>query len=70
MPKHPRLTGAEVVGLLVGKGFTITRIRGSHHRLRHVDGRVTTVPLHRGEIIGPGLLKQIMRDARLDLRDL
>lgn len=70
MPKHPRLTGAEVVDLLTKKGFTITRIRGSHHRLRHADGRVTTVPLHRGEIIGPGLLKQIMRDAKLDVKDL
>lgn len=70
MPKHPRLTGAEVVELLIRRGFTITRIRGSHYRLRHADGRVTTVPLHRGEIIGPGLLKQIMRDAKVDLKDL
>jgi hypothetical protein len=24
--------------------------------LRHADGRVTTVPVHAGETIGPGLL--------------
>ncbi|HWM23500.1 MAG TPA: type II toxin-antitoxin system HicA family toxin [Chthoniobacterales bacterium] len=70
MPKHPRLTGAELVDLLITKGFTIVRVKGSHHRLYHPDGRVTTVPLHRREIIGPGLLKQIMRDTKLDLNDL
>ncbi len=70
MAKHPRLTGKELLALLIKKGFHVARIKGSHHRLRHSDGRVTTVPVHRGEIIGPGLLRQIMRDVKMDIEDL
>jgi predicted RNA binding protein YcfA (HicA-like mRNA interferase family) len=70
MPKHPRVTGKELVRLLAKKGFHVARIKGSHHRLRHSDGRVTTVPVHHGEIIGPGLLRQIMQDVKLDIKDL
>lgn len=41
-------------------------VKGSHHFfLRHSDGRVTVVPVHAGEIIGPGLLAKILRDCDL-----
>ena len=33
--------------------------------MRHVDGRVTTVPVHKGQDIGRGLLRKILRDAEL-----
>ena len=36
--------------------------RGSHHFLRHADGRGTVVPVHGGETIGPGLLTKIIND--------
>ena len=29
------------------------------------DGRTTVVPVHAGEDLGPGLLRQILRDADL-----
>ena len=47
-------------------GFEVARIKGSHHFLRHVDGRGTVVPVHAGETIGPGLLAAILRDCELD----
>ena len=47
-------------------GFVVVRIRGSHHFLRHPDGRVTVVPCHAGETIGPGLMGKILKDAELD----
>jgi predicted RNA binding protein YcfA (HicA-like mRNA interferase family) len=68
-----RLTGADLISVLRKAGFTTVRTRGSHHRIRHPDGRVTVVPVHSGEIIGPGLLARILRDCGLDrdqLRDL
>jgi predicted RNA binding protein YcfA (HicA-like mRNA interferase family) len=65
MTKLPRLNGREVIKALNNGGFRVIRIRGSHHLLRHVDGRTTTVPVHRGEIIGPGLLSRILRDCNL-----
>jgi len=33
--------------------------------LRHEDGRSTVVPVHSGEIIGPGLLHKIPWDCQL-----
>jgi predicted RNA binding protein YcfA (HicA-like mRNA interferase family) len=46
------------------------RIRGSHHSLRHPDGRYTVVPVHAGETIGVGLLHKILKDAELSKDDL
>jgi predicted RNA binding protein YcfA (HicA-like mRNA interferase family) len=46
-------------------GFSIIRTRGSHHFLRHPDGRTTVVPVHAGDTIGPGLLGKILRDCGL-----
>ena len=65
MSRFPRLTGAEIIAALAKAGFVDSRVKGSHHRLRHSDGRVTTVPVHGAEIIGPGLLAKILRDCDL-----
>jgi predicted RNA binding protein YcfA (HicA-like mRNA interferase family) len=65
MPRRRRITGKELIRALGRVGFAVVRIQGSHHRLRHADGRVTTVPVHAGETIGPGLLSQILRDCDL-----
>jgi len=65
MTRLPRLTGDDLITALKSAGFTDVRIRGSHHCLRHVDGRVTVVPVHSGETIGPGLLSKILSDCEL-----
>ncbi|MGI8743051.1 MAG: type II toxin-antitoxin system HicA family toxin [Bryobacteraceae bacterium] len=39
--------------------------RGSHHFLRHTNGRATIVPVHSGETVGPGLLRKILDDCDL-----
>jgi predicted RNA binding protein YcfA (HicA-like mRNA interferase family) len=70
MPRLPRLRGKELIKALHKAGFTTVRIRGSHHFLRHSDGRCTVVPTHPGEIIGPGLLNQILDDIEFDVGDL
>jgi predicted RNA binding protein YcfA (HicA-like mRNA interferase family) len=64
--KLPSLTGDEVIQALARGGFTVVRIRGSHHFLRHADGRTTLVLVHAGETIGAGLLNKILRDCGLD----
>jgi predicted RNA binding protein YcfA (HicA-like mRNA interferase family) len=69
MSRLPRLRGREVVRALESAGFFVERIRGSHFRLKHPDGRVTSVPVHAGEIIGPGLLRSILRDVDMSLED-
>jgi predicted RNA binding protein YcfA (HicA-like mRNA interferase family) len=64
--KLARLTGVEVVAALKKAGFEILRIKGSHHFMGHSDGRRTVVPVHRGEVIGPGLMLKILRDCEME----
>lgn len=65
MTRLPRVDGHAVIAALARAGFEVIRIKGSHHVLRHSDGRVTTVPVHGAEIIGPGLLSKVIRDCDL-----
>ncbi len=60
-----RLTGRQLIKALRKAGFEEVRVRGSHHFLRHSDGRRTVVPVHAGETIGPGLLSKILGDCDL-----
>jgi transposase len=39
----PAVPGAKVVKALERAGFTVTRVRGSHHNMRHPDGRTVSV---------------------------
>jgi predicted RNA binding protein YcfA (HicA-like mRNA interferase family) len=62
MGRIPVLKPQEVVAILRGHGFEEVRQRGSHKQFRHPDGRVTTVPFHKGRDIAPVLLRQIASD--------
>ena len=66
MAKIARLTGQEVIAALKKAGFEVLRVKGSHHFLGHTDGRRTVIPVHRGEIIGPGLMLKILRDCEIE----
>jgi predicted RNA binding protein YcfA (HicA-like mRNA interferase family) len=63
--KLPRLAGRELIAALSKAGFAVVRVRGSHHILKHANGRATTVPVHGSEVIGVGLLSRILRDCGL-----
>ena len=65
----PVLKHREVVAILRGLGFEEVRQRGSHVRLRHADGRVTTVPVHDARDISPRLLRRIAKDVGLTVRE-
>lgn len=60
MPYTPR----EVVAKLKRAGFAEVRQTGSHLFLRHADGRLTFVAMHRGDI-PVGTFKKILKQARL-----
>lgn len=70
MSRAPRVSGCELIAALGKGGFLVIRVRGSHHFLRHKDGRTTVVPAHSGETIGPGLLHKILRDCQINVEDL
>jgi len=56
--KLPVMSGKELVALLEKLGFVVIRIKGSHHRMKHADGRITTIPVHKNK----GLLRKIIRE--------
>ncbi|NJD33811.1 MAG: type II toxin-antitoxin system HicA family toxin [Betaproteobacteria bacterium] len=70
MTTLPALTGKQLLSALARAGFNLVRIKGSHHFLRHADGRSTVVPVHSGETLGPGLLAKILRDCEIAREDL
>ncbi|MFI5343725.1 MAG: type II toxin-antitoxin system HicA family toxin [Chlamydiales bacterium] len=65
--KLPRITGKEVIKILKKAGFSVVRVKGSHHFLQHEDGRCTVVPMHSGEVIGPGLIHKILSDVDMSI---
>jgi predicted RNA binding protein YcfA (HicA-like mRNA interferase family) len=69
MPKTPRLKGREIIPALRRAGFAVIRVKGSHHFLRHPDGRATVVPVHAGEHVGIGLFLKILRDADMSVSE-
>jgi len=70
MSELPNITGKELIKALSKVGFSVVRVKGSHHRLAHADGRRTTVPVHGKESLGPGLLVKILTDLELDRENL
>ena len=48
----------------------LRKSKGSHWQVEHPDGRRTTVPVHKGRDIGPGLLRKILRDIEMDWKHL
>ncbi len=68
--RQPVISGKELVKLLEKSGFAVVRVNGSHHRMRHPDGRVTTVPVHKNEDLPKGLLRKIVRnDLKMEMAD-
>lgn len=61
MAKLPRLTAGELAKIIKKIGFEFVRQRGSHMFFRNPDGRITTIPNHPGQKIGPGLLNTIIK---------
>ncbi|MFZ1735654.1 MAG: type II toxin-antitoxin system HicA family toxin [Candidatus Moraniibacteriota bacterium] len=70
MTSFPSLTGKDLLLALKKAGFTLVKVRGSHHFVQHIDGRSTVVPVHTGEAIGPGLVSKILRDCELSREQL
>ncbi len=67
----PALKPRELIRAPERVGFRLLRkSKGSHWQFEHPDGRKTTVPVHKGRDIGPGLLRKILRDVEMDAEDL
>jgi predicted RNA binding protein YcfA (HicA-like mRNA interferase family) len=66
----PALSADQVVRALERAGFSVHRIKGSHHHLRHPDRPQArpVVPMHRGDL-PPGTLRAIIRQAGLSVTE-
>jgi len=64
--KLPVLKPKELMVILERLGFNPRPLKATaHRRYVHPDGRRTTVPVHPGQDIGPGLLRKIPKDIEL-----
>lgn len=59
-----------VIKALAKIGFQPVRQHGSHLVMKHPDGRITVVPVHKGEDLGRGILRKIANDARITREEL
>jgi len=64
MARLPRPSGKEMLRFLQQRGFTIVRIRGSHHFLEG-QGHRTSVPVHGNRPLKIGTLRSILRDIEM-----
>ena len=70
MSRIRRVTGRQALKALQRAGFVLIRTKGSHHFVRHSDGRATVVPIHAGGTLGPGLLNKILKDAEMEYEEI
>jgi predicted RNA binding protein YcfA (HicA-like mRNA interferase family) len=72
MSEHlPAISGKDFLKLLEKLGFIVIRVNGSHHRMKHSDGRITTIPVHKNDPLPRGLLRKIIReDLQLEIEDI
>jgi predicted RNA binding protein YcfA (HicA-like mRNA interferase family) len=70
MGSIPVLKPQEVLQILRNLEFEEVRQRGSHKQFRHADGRVTTVPFHKGRDVSPTLLRKIAQDVGLKVEEM
>ena len=67
--RMPTIAAKIMVEFLESLGFQQMRRKGSHRFFRHPDGRTATVPDHKGEDLGRGLMRKILRDAEVTRHD-
>jgi len=68
MPKLPRISGREAVRAFQQAGWEVARQRGSHIVLTRPGSIYTlSIPLH--PVLGPGLLRDLIRKAGLTVEE-
>jgi len=65
--KLPLVSGKQVLAALMRLGFVEIHRKGSHVKMKHVDGRVIVFPFH--DEVDRYTLKGSLRDAGIELED-
>ena len=66
----PRVTADEIIRVLEKVGFALVRQSGSHKIYKSSTGKRVTVPYHKGKVLHPKVLVNILKDAGLSREDL
>ena len=69
MSNLPRIDGKKMLKVLRKAEFEVIRVKGSHHFVRHSDGRSTVVAVHGNETIGVGLFHKILKDCEISVEE-
>jgi predicted RNA binding protein YcfA (HicA-like mRNA interferase family) len=67
--KLPLISGENMCKIVAKLGFRMVHQKGSHTVWKHEDGRTTTIPLHSGKKLPRGLIKKILKDVELPVKD-
>ncbi|MBF0107205.1 MAG: type II toxin-antitoxin system HicA family toxin [Deltaproteobacteria bacterium] len=67
MSKISIISSSRMIKILLRLGFCLVRQKGSHAYFQHPDGRTTVVPVHKGEDLGRGLIRAILKDADISV---
>lgn len=68
MSKLNIISTKKMIKILRVLGFELIRSKGSHHFfLNKENGKTTVIPVHGNEDLGPGILKDILRDIDLSV---
>ena len=70
MPPLPVIDAKTFIKFLQFLGFQAVRQKGSHIRFKHPDGRVLTVPFHKGKNLKRGLLKAMLNSIDVSVDEL
>jgi predicted RNA binding protein YcfA (HicA-like mRNA interferase family) len=63
------ISAKKMVTILRKLGFILDRQRGSHAFYKHADGRCVVVPMHTGEDLSKGLIREILHSIDLSIED-
>lgn len=66
----PAVPGVRVVRALERVGFQVTRVSGSHHVMRHPDGRTVPIPVHPGRDMPKGTLRSVLAIIGMEVDEL
>lgn len=69
MSKLKLIDAKRMEKLLLRLGFEKVRQKGSHAFYRHADGRMTTLPHHKGRILARPLIREILREIEITVED-
>ena len=69
-PRWSNYSADEMVRKLISKGFIKSKKRGGHDYYYRDDGAFAFVPIHKERNLSRGVIRNIMKTARLSKKDL